>query len=119
MGRLFAGTQWDRPPRCERCDQLEEDCKCPPETERPTELLDPSKQTARVRIEKRAKGKKVTTVAGLDPDRNDLKALTTRLKTGCGGGGTLQDDGTIEVQGEHLDRVIALLSEIGYKTKRG
>ncbi len=27
---LLAGTIYDRPPRCERCDQPESDCTCPP-----------------------------------------------------------------------------------------
>ncbi len=30
MTRLFAGTPFDRPPTCERCGKLVEDCACPP-----------------------------------------------------------------------------------------
>ena len=67
MTRLFAGTPWDRPPTCERCGKLESECSCPPPVVEPVRL-DPAAQTARLRLEKRAKGKVVTVVANLDPD---------------------------------------------------
>jgi translation initiation factor 1 len=108
--RLFEGTPFDRPPRCERCGQLEADCKCPPER------TPPGKQTARLLIEKRKKGKHVTVIRGLAADDNDLPALLTQLKTSCGAGGTLSDDG-LEIQGEQLDRVRELLTRIGYRVK--
>ncbi|CAN5860833.1 translation initiation factor [soil metagenome] len=117
MGRLFAGTPWDRPPRCERCGELEADCRCPPPEPEP-KRLDPAQQTARLRVEKRPKGKLVTVLRGLDPVGNDLEALAARLKSACGSGGTVKD-GTIEIQGEHLDKVESALAAIGYKTKRG
>ena len=72
-----------------------------------------------LRVEKRPKGKLVTAVRGLDPAGNDLAALAATLKRAIGGGGTVKDDGTIEVQGDHLDRVERLLGSIGYKTRRG
>ena len=118
MGRLFDGTPWDRPPHCERCGLPELECNCPtivPEAVR----LEPGTQTARLRVEKRPKGKMVTVVRGLDPIGNDLGALAARLKGAIGGGGTVKGDGTIEVQGEHLDRVEKLLGSLGYKTRRG
>ena len=118
MGRLFAGTQWDRPPRCDRCGALEAECTCPP-PEPEVKRIDPASQTARVRVEKRPKGKHVTVVRGLDPTGNDLAALAARLKSALGVGGTVKDDGTIEVQGEHADRVASILAEVGYKTRPG
>jgi translation initiation factor 1 len=117
MGRLLAGTPWDRPPTCERCGQLESACQCAPVEKRP-ELIPPEKQTARLRVEKRARGKVVTLVVGLDPDGNDLTALATILKGKCGSGGTVKE-GLIEVQGEHLDAIEKALTAIGYKTRRG
>ena len=119
MGRLFAGTQWDRPPRCERCGALEIECTCPAPEPPPPVRIDPSRQTARIRVEKRPRGKSVTTIQGLDPSGNDLPALAAQLKAAIGGGGTVQDDGTIEIQGSHPDRVETLLGSLGYKTKRG
>ena len=116
MGRLFAGTPFDRPPTCERCGKLETECTCPPPVVEPTRL-DPSTQTARLKREKRPKGKVVTVVGGLDPIGNDLVALATTLKAKCGAGGTVKD-GTIDLQGDHLDAAEATLRGIGYKVKR-
>lgn len=110
MGML-AGTKFDRPPHCERCDQLESECSCPP-TE-PVRLA-PEKQTARIAIEKRRHGRVVTVIRGLSSDANDLDSLLKRLKNACGAGGTVSDEG-IEIQGSHADRVRAELKTIGYR----
>ena len=111
--RLFEGTQWDRPPRCEQCGELEEDCTCPPP---PRVLTPPEKQTARLAVEKRKKGKVVTVVRGLSAEENDLPALLGQLKTACGAGGTLKDD-LLEIQGNHVERVRGLLTGIGYRVR--
>ena len=113
MTRLFAGTEFDRPPRCERCGELEEACQCPPEA---APRIPPEKQTARLSVEKRKKGKVVTVVAGLPEEGNDLAELLTKLKGACGAGGTLKD-GEIEIQGRQLDRVRETLQKIGYRVK--
>ncbi|MBX6313545.1 MAG: translation initiation factor [Isosphaeraceae bacterium] len=117
MGRLFAGTPWDRPPRCERCGHLETECTCPPPAVEPARLP-PESQTARLRLERRAKGKVVTVIANLDPTGNDLAALAAQLKGRCGTGGTAKG-GTIELQGDHLATAEEALRSIGYKTRRG
>lgn len=110
--RLLAGTVFDRPPRCERCNELEEDCRCPaPEPVR----TPPDRQTARLSLEKRRKGKHVTVIRGLAAD-NDLAALLTQLKTICGAGGTLTD-GELEIQGDHIDRITTALKAAGYKVR--
>ena len=109
--RLFEGTPWDRPPRCERCGQLEADCVCPPT---PPERIPPRQQTAKLALEKRAKGKTATVVSGLDAGY--LPELLTRLKNACGAGGTIKD-GAIEIQGRHLDRIRETLEQIGYRVK--
>ena len=113
MTRLFAGTPFDREPTCEVCGKPDAECICPP----PEKVwLDPAKQTVRVQVEKRKKGKRVTVVGGLSPDESDLPALLTDLKSHCGCGGTLQGD-QLEVQGEHVDRVRAFLSSRGYRIR--
>ena len=111
--RLFEGTQWDQPPRCERCGELEESCTCPPP---PKVLTAPEKQTARLATEKRKKGKLVTVIRGLSAEENDLPSLLGRLKTACGAGGTQKGD-SLEIQGSHLERVRQLLTEIGYRVR--
>ncbi len=113
MVRLFEGTQWDRPPRCDRCGEREEACSCPP---LPRQLTPPEKQTARLAVEKRKKGKVVTVVQGLPAEENDLPALLGQLKTACGAGGTVKDD-TLEIQGDHLQRVRELLLRLRYRVR--
>ena len=111
--RLFEGTKWDRPPHCERCGELEEICTCPPP---PKVLTAPEKQTARLNVERRKKGKVVTVVRGLPAEENDLPALLGQLKTACGAGGTVKDD-LLEIQGNHLARVRDLLAGLGYRVR--
>ena len=116
MSRLFSGTKWDLPTTCERCGKLESDCDCPPhQPPRPVKLA-PETQTAKITLEKRAKGKIVTVIANLDSSSNDLLALAATLKTKCGSGGTVKD-GQIELQGDHLTGAEAVLRTIGYKTQ--
>jgi translation initiation factor 1 len=117
LSRLFAGTPWDRPPTCERCGLLESECSCPPPAVEPVRIP-PEKQTARLRVEKRPKGKVVTVVANLDPSGNDLDALAATLKGRCGTGGTVKD-GRIELQGDHVASAEGALTALGYKTRRG
>ena len=116
MTRLFAGTPWDRPPTCDRCGKLESECACPPAKVEPRRLP-PESQTARLCLEKRARGKIVTVIGALDPGGNDLPALAARLKASCGTGGTIKE-GRIELQGDHLQAVEAALVAIGYKTRQ-
>jgi len=116
MTRLFAGTPFDRPPECDRCGRLEEECECPPAAPEPPSFAAPETQTARLSVEKRKRGKMVTVIRGLSAEENDLSALLTKLKTLCGAGGTLQQD-YVEIQGRHQDRVRDELKAIGYKVK--
>jgi len=116
VSRLFAGTPWDRPPSCERCGKLESECTCPPPTAEPVRRP-PETQTARLLLQKRARGKVVTVVADLDPQGNDLPGLAAQLKTRCGAGGTVKD-GLIELQGDHLAAVEDVLKALGYRTRR-
>ena len=113
MTRLFAGTPFDRPPKCDRCGQLEDACQCPPLEQR-AERIPPEKQTARITIEKRKRGKCVTAIRGLAAA--DLAGLLTQLKSACGAGGTVKDE-VVEVQGKHQDRVAEYLRDVGYRVK--
>ena len=62
-------------------------------------------------------GKGVTVVRGLVLDAAALAALGKQLKAACGSGGTVKD-GTIEVQGDHCERVMAILAGQGFGVKR-
>ncbi len=112
--RLFAGTKYDQPPKCDRCGKLEAECVC---SRAATRRISPASQVARLTLEKRKKGKLVTVIRGLRPDGNELSGLLSRLKSQCGAGGTIQED-CLEVQGDHLQRISEALRELGYQVKQ-
>lgn len=58
-------------------------------------------------------GKVVTVVRGLP---GDLAAVASDLKRSCGTGGTVKD-GTVEIQGDHRDKVVARLQAQGLRAK--
>jgi translation initiation factor 1 len=73
---------------------------------------------ARVQRESKGRGgKTVTIVRGAPVDAAALVQLGQQLKAACGSGGTVKD-GTIEIQGDHVDKVLALLQQQGLKAKR-
>jgi len=96
--------------RCPRCRQ--DPCRCPKEVSLP-----PNQQTAAILRERKGRaGKTVTVVRDLQLAPDDLRELARRLKQACGSGGTIKE-GTIEIQGDHRDKVAASLRALGYKTK--
>jgi len=112
--RLFAGTPFDQPPTCDRCGKLESDCCCSP---LPPPMRAPEKQTARIQVEKRKRGKTVTVISGLRADDNDLSSLLTQLKNRCGAGGSIKNE-QLEIQGDHGETIESVLQTIGFKTRR-
>jgi translation initiation factor 1 len=63
-------------------------------------------------------GKGVTVVSGLPLAGTELEVLAKQLKQRCGSGGKLREDGVIEIQGEHRDRLVVELGKLGYRVKR-
>jgi translation initiation factor 1 len=73
-----------------------------------------------VRVSRETKGrggKAVTLVKGVLVDEAALAQLGKQLKAACGSGGTVKD-GVIEVQGDHVERVMAALQKLGHQVKR-
>jgi len=73
-----------------------------------------------VRVQRESKGrggKSVTVVKGLLMDAAQLTQLGKQLKAACGSGGTVKD-GVIEVQGDHVEAVMATLVKQGHRVKR-
>ncbi|MBI3347690.1 MAG: translation initiation factor Sui1 [Burkholderiales bacterium] len=88
---------------CPSCGQPIAQCSCKAKT-RPAGdgIVRVSRETAG------RKGKGVTVVKGVPLDDAELTALGKQLKASCGSGGTVKD-GVIEIQGDHLDKVLAWL----------
>ena len=81
--------------------------------------LTPEKQRLTVAIDRSHRaGKQVTVVKGFVGTGEDLAALGKSLKQRCGVGGTAKD-GEITLQGDLRDKLCTLLTEMGYKAKRG
>lgn len=82
------------------------------------EEIDSSKIDLRVQLDKKQrKGKAVTLVTGFgDLHEDDITDLAKMLKSKCGVGGGAKN-GEILIQGDHVNKVISLLKEEGFKVK--
>ena len=81
------------------------------------ETLTPALQTLYISLERLKGGKIATLIENFTGTENDLQALGKTLKNKCGSGGTVKE-GVILIQGEQREKVIQILSAMGYKTKR-
>ena len=98
---------------CPTCRLAVDSCRCNAAPARPA-------GDGIVRVSRETKGragKGVTLVRGLPLAADALVALGKQLKASCGSGGTVKD-GTIEVQGDHCERVMEVLKAQGYTVKR-
>ena len=110
-GGLVYSTEAGR--MCPACRQSVAGCTC-------KQLLRSVVANGGVRVSRETKGrggKSVTLVKGLALDALALAALGKQLKAACGSGGTVKD-GVIEVQGEHIDTLVAALQKLGHNAKR-
>ena len=98
---------------CTGCRQAVQACTCGRAAPAPA-----GDGVLRVSREKAGRGgKTVTVVRGAALDAAALAALAKRLKAACGSGGTAKD-GVIEIQGDHVDRLLAWLEQSGFVVKR-
>lgn len=89
----------------------------PDATERPTVELPPQQQNLRVQASRKGrKGKTVTVITGFQAKPETLNDLLKKLKTQCGAGGTIEDN-DILIQGDHAQKLVQILTEMGYKAK--
>ena len=63
------------------------------------------------------KGKGVTLIKGLAMNTATLALMSKKLKTMCGCGGTVKK-GIIEIQGDHIERILDYLKKQGIKAKQ-
>ncbi len=71
----------------------------------------------RLHLDRRASGRVVTVVTGLPGSAADIVALAKTLKAACGAGGSVKNR-ALELQGDHRERVEAVLLERGLHSKR-
>ncbi len=110
-GNLVYSTEGGR--LCPSCNRPVTACVC--KQQKPT-----AKGDGVVRVMRETKGrggKSVSVIVGLALAPAELEKLCTQLKKRCGTGGTTKD-GTIEIQGEHRDTLVAELSKLGYTVKK-
>jgi translation initiation factor 1 len=98
---------------CPECRRPVDDCRC--RRTRP-----PAAGDGVVRVGRETKGRKgrtVTTITGVPLEPAALKKLARQLKQACGTGGSVKN-GTIEIQGDHRDRLLDTLTQLGWVVKR-
>ncbi len=105
--------------RCPNCQRPVRECVCRRGTPgKPSPGKTSSDGVVRVSRETQGrKGKGVTVIAGLRLPPNELEALATELKKRCGSGGSIEN-GRIEIQGDHRDRLVEELISRGWPAKR-
>lgn len=85
--------------------------------EMPEEKLE-QKNPLICKFEKKGRnGKPVTLIEGFEGADEDLKNISKKIKTTLGIGGS-EKDGVIVIQGDNRDKIMKILQEMGYKTKR-
>jgi len=98
---------------CARCGWPAKDCRCSSQLEEAV----PARIVARLRLERAGRrGKTVTVVEGLPRNAEFLKTLAAELKRACGTGGTAVED-RVELQGDHVAALRALLAARGWVVK--
>lgn len=110
LGGLVYSTDSGR--HCPDCSQPVDACTCK------QTLIPEGDGIARVRRETKGRGgKTVTTISGVPLAEEPLKDLASVLKKRCGCGGSLKD-GVIEIQGNHVELLLAELIKQGFKAKK-
>lgn len=110
LGGLVFSTDAGR--HCPDCSKPVDACICK------QTLIPEGDGIARVRRESKGRGgKTVTTITGVPLPFDDLKELARTLKQRCGTGGALKD-GIIEIQGDHVELLLAELLKQGFKAKK-
>lgn len=85
--------------------------------ERAVQELPPNQQDLRVQASRKGrKGKTVTVISGFQATPETLTKLLKQLKSQCGSGGALKDN-MLEIQGDHTQKLMEILIQLGYKAK--
>lgn len=97
---------------CPGCDRPRNECVC--------DGAGTAAAAGPVRVARQTQGRRgkvVSVVTGLGLPALKMAELAKKLKQRCGAGGTVRD-GTIEIQGDHRDLLVAELQKLGYGAKK-
>jgi translation initiation factor 1 len=98
---------------CPRCGWPSDECRCSKTAAEPV----PARVACSLRLEKKGRGgKTVTVVGGLPRNPAFLAALAAELKRACDTGGTATEE-AVEIQGDHRERLRALLAARGWRVR--
>lgn len=85
--------------------------------ERAVPDLPPNQQNIRIQSTRSGrKGKTVTVISGFQHNADSLSKLLKKLKSQCGTGGTVKEN-SLEIQGDHKQKLLELVTKLGYKAK--
>ncbi|MBW4440196.1 MAG: translation initiation factor [Plectolyngbya sp. WJT66-NPBG17] len=85
--------------------------------ERAVPDLPPNQQEVRIQVSRKGRGgKTVTLISGFQSKPETLSDLAKKLKAQCGTGGAVKEE-AIEIQGDHAQKLLQLLTGLGYKAK--
>ena len=98
------------PDWCSKCKHLPCICK------KAQKAAPPTSKVVKMRREVR-RGKPVIVLFEMGLSAESLKDLLKTIQRSCGAGGAVKE-GTIEIQGDHRERIEQMLAEKGFKVKR-
>ena len=79
--------------------------------------IPPNQQNLKIEASRKGRGgKTVTIISGFQEKPETLATLAKQLKAQCGTGGTVKDN-EIEIQGEHKQKLLEIITKLGYKAK--
>jgi translation initiation factor 1 len=77
----------------------------------------PQQQNLKIQASRKGRGgKTVTEITGWQASAETLQQVTKQLKNQCGTGGTCKEE-SIEIQGDHRQKILEILTKLGYKCK--
>ncbi|MCK5308518.1 MAG: translation initiation factor [Zetaproteobacteria bacterium] len=80
-------------------------------------MRNPNKQGVRIRRESKGRGGKcVSVIDGLPLDEKGMKTVLKKLKGQLGTGGAVKG-GSVEIQGDHREKLLLLLEKEGHKAR--
>ena len=79
--------------------------------------IPPNQQNLKIEASRKGRGgKTVTIISGFQEKPETLATLAKQLKAQCGTGGTVKEN-EIEIQGEHKQKLLEIITKLGYKAK--